>query len=222
MLTMGSPTVGVLLGNTTRYVLRIAPNDFPTVRFSSPKRECVRNRPRWQSMFTYRSQRRWTTWRTRTCSCRFRCTAARQWKAATTRLLGSTIRIPSGSKTGTAILLRTVNDSQEEADKAVTLEIGSTPTAWVGTPSRMKVTLKDDDPSVTFEQSAQSVIEGGGAEPIIVRLSHPTNKPVRVPIRSTGTASTYDFQMHSTSAVLGPIPPRHIPPVCPCRPTLYR
>jgi autotransporter-associated beta strand protein len=197
VLEMGVPTAGALQGNTKRFVLEIAPNDFPTVSFTSKTPpsslgQTDSNGNPWETdesgdpvAVPIRVTMNGLSAESVTVPIFKYSGAATQ---GTDYTLSSSITIPPGENSGVA-WFNTLDDTQDEGDEQINLQLGAMEDAWVGAQSRMMFAIKDDDPVVSFTVDSQSAREDGPVKTITVQLSQPTNKAVRVPIRSTGTAT---------------------------------
>ncbi len=93
---------------------------------------------------------------------------------------GASLSIPAGAGEG-LITVQPGNDSVDEDDETLTLTLGSTTGAALGTPSAQTLTIVDDDaaPSLAFTASQIGVGEGASREAVL-RLSAPSSRPVQV------------------------------------------
>ena len=98
----------------------------------------------------------------------------------------------NAGETSKSFTVATVNDSDDEPDRLLTLAFGTLPEGYVaGTNSQLELTLVDDDVpivSATFGRAAASVQEGTSV-PVTVRLSQAPEREVVVPIRATRGAN---------------------------------
>jgi len=100
------------------------------------------------------------------------------------------IIIPAGSTLGT-VTLSSLDDSLDEANEGLLVEIGSVTSGTELGTQQQSLTLFDDDspPTVSLTTSTTSLAENGGTLAIIARLSSPSGQPVTVNLQFGGGAT---------------------------------
>jgi hypothetical protein len=122
-------------------------------------------------------------------------------------LTPSLVEIPAGS-TSVFVMVEILDDLMDEDDETVLLTLVNPMYALVGTPSQHTLTILDNDlpPTVSFEVAAQRVPEGAAQAEVVVQLSVPSGREIRVPFTVSGTAlAGDDYTLVTTSPLV--IPP---------------
>jgi len=107
-----------------------------------------------------------------------------------------------------AITVTVVNDSLDESNETLILNLGTPTNALLGTTTQHTLTILDDDPTPTvqFSTVAQTVGEAAGTVTIIVTLSAPSGILVAVPYTISGNAlgSGIDYLLNpATTSPIG-------------------
>lgn len=94
--------------------------------------------------------------------------------------------------TSQVVSLTLIDDTLIEGTETITLALGKTQNARVGTPSTMMMQITDDEalPTAAFGNGATSVDETAGSAPITVTLSEPGTVTATVVVSTTGGTAT--------------------------------
>jgi len=116
------------------------------------------------------------------------------------------LTIPAGQTTG-SITLTVVNDTMDEPDNLVTIQLLNANGANIGTNAYHGFTIIDDDsasanPFAGFALASSSVVENGGTAQIAVALSSPATAPCSVDYGTTDGSATQPGDYTTTSGTL--------------------
>jgi hypothetical protein len=117
---------------------------------------------------------------------------------------GSSITIAAGSTTG-SVTLTSVNDTKDENDETVIIDISSVTNGSESGTQQKTVTITDDDaaPAVTLSSSGSSIAENGGSVILTATLSAASGLSVTVNLGFAGTAtSAIDYTASGTSITI--------------------
>lgn len=116
--------------------------------------------------------------------------------------LSGTITMPQGANS-TEIVLRPINDSLEEGNETVTIQLRPGPGFVMGSPTMAHILLVDDEnphgvPEITIEASDPTAIEPNDTGAFTINLSTVANNDLLIIYTVTGTASNgVDYQLLS-------------------------
>ena len=115
------------------------------------------------------------------------------------------IAIPIGETSG-SITVTAVDDTLDEPDETVVVDIVSASGASESGVQQQTTTITDDDepavPEVTLSLDNSSISEAAGVATFSVTLSELTSLPVTVDLAFTGTASAADYAASATQVVI--------------------
>jgi hypothetical protein len=117
---------------------------------------------------------------------------------------GTQIVIPAGQTTG-SVTVTAVQDSLDEVNETITVDILSVSNATEATPQQAIVAIIDDDaaPTVTLSRSPATISEASRAATFTATLSTVTSVPVTVNLGFTGTATfASDYTRTGTQIVI--------------------
>ncbi len=105
-------------------------------------------------------------------------------------LANGTLTIPAGTLGG-SIPLAIVDDTLDEDDEQIAIQLAMPVNAELGTTTLFTYTILDDDapPSVSITTASSSVGEGAGTTNLTVALSAASGKTITVDFAGTGTAT---------------------------------
>ncbi len=108
-------------------------------------------------------------------------------------LTASPLSIPAGQTSGT-IAVSITNDPRDEANETVSLTLGTSTNAVLGTVATHTLTILDNDPAplVQFTSLGQSVVESTSTGRAIVKLSQVSGLDVTVPVTIGGSVGAGD------------------------------
>ena len=117
------------------------------------------------------------------------------------------IVVPPGDTSG-AISVTATDDSIDEPDETVVVEISNVTGGTESGVQLQTTTIVDDDepvmPDVTLSVDSTDIEEEGGVATLTVTLSEATTAPVTVEVGVTGTAEGSDFALSATEVVIAP------------------
>ena len=121
---------------------------------------------------------------------------------------GTQIVIPVGATTG-SVTVTAVQDTVDEPDESVIIEIANVANAQEAGSQQVTVTILDDDeaivvPDVVLSVDNAEIAEAGGVATFAVTLSEVTSVPVTVDLEITGTAAADDYSASGTQVVIAP------------------
>jgi len=116
------------------------------------------------------------------------------------------IVIAPGQTTG-SVTITAVQDTLDEVDETIIVDISSVINGTEATPQQVTVTITDDDapPTVTLSRNNATIAEAAGTSVITATLSAVSSLPVTVDLDFTGSAMlTSDYTRSSTQIVIAP------------------
>ncbi len=116
------------------------------------------------------------------------------------RTVSASPLVIAAGQTSAAIVVNVVNDSLDELNESVVLQLGTPTNATLGASTTHTLTIVDNDapPVVQFTTLSQSVNESTPTATAIVRLAQPSGLDVTVPITVSGTATSADASVSTT------------------------
>jgi len=116
---------------------------------------------------------------------------------------GTSIVITAGNTSG-SITLTGIDDVTDEANETVIVDITSVNNGVESGTQQVTATINDDDspPSVTLSLAGSPLAENGGVATVTATLSNPSSQDVTVDLAFSGTASSSDYSLSSTSIVI--------------------
>ena len=119
------------------------------------------------------------------------------------------VEIPAGAQS-VFVLLEVIGDLMDEDDETVILTLFNPVSATLGATRVHTLTILDDDdpPTVSFSVAAQKVPEAIGEAEVLIELSQPSGKEIRVPFTISANSTAVpvtDYVLATTSPVI--IPP---------------
>ena len=114
--------------------------------------------------------------------------------------------IPAGATSGT-FEIEIVNDPIDEDPETLVLQMGAPLNAVLGSTVVHTMTIQDDDPTPTawFTSGGLSVNEEARTIAATARLSHPSGRPVQVPLTVSGTSHAGDTLLPASPVVTIPV-----------------
>ncbi len=122
------------------------------------------------------------------------------------RTVSASPLVIAAGQTSAAIVVSVVNDSLDELNESVVLQLGTPTNATLGANSQHKLTIVDNDapPVVQFTTLSQSVNESTPTATAIIRLTQPSGLDVTVPITVSGSATNADASVSTTLPITIP------------------
>ena len=116
------------------------------------------------------------------------------------------LNIPPGSLSSTSsVLIQTIDDNIDEVDETLIVGLLSATNAYIGSPASYSGTIIDNDTAlVSFAWDRQNIAENSGDVNILVQLSNPSSRTVRVGFEDVpGSANNpEDYRMISSSPLV--------------------
>ncbi len=122
------------------------------------------------------------------------------------RTVSASPLVIAAGQTSAAIVVSVINDSLDELNESVVLQLGTPTNATLGASTTHTLTIVDNDapPVVQFTTLSQSVNESTPTATAIIRLTQPSGLDVTVPITVSGSATSADASVSSTLPVTIP------------------
>ena len=112
----------------------------------------------------------------------------------------SPISVPAGASS-VLLSLQAIDDNLSEGDESLTLSLGSTTGAELGTATSASFTITDNEalPQLQFSTTASFVAENQGVARVRVVLNSSSANSVSLPFSLSGTAASSDYSVSPTS-----------------------
>jgi hypothetical protein len=188
IVTMGAPT-NATAGATTVHTVTIsnddaAPGGPPTVSWSAASQTSA------ESVATVTVTAQLSGATNQPVTVPFLVGAGTATNPGDYTISASPLTIPAGQTTA-SLTITVVNDTTDEPNETVVVNMGLPVNATQGATTSHTVTITDDEagPSVAFTAGSQTVAESGGTVTVTAQLSAATFQSVTVPFTVTGTAT---------------------------------